>query len=110
MNHTSVEVVKTECKTECCNAMLILQTMGGKLNNRPASANLNSSLCCDRSLGITCSGSKVIDISWPNLKLNGSIPEESFKYLHSLVKLNLSMNAISGEFPKYLANTTIKNL
>jgi hypothetical protein len=93
--------------------MLLLQKLGKALdtgNSKPASANLNPTLCCSRDIGITCSGSKVTEISWANRKLHGSIPEDSFKHFGSLVKLNLSMNAISGAFPKYLADTTIKNL
>lgn len=106
MDHTSVEVKQTECKTDCCKVITIIQDLGKKFETSANSANYDTDICCDSKYGITCdTSSSVIDISWENRKLSGSIPD-SFSDLKKLKKLNLSMNSLTGSFPKSLAEDT----
>lgn len=79
-----------------------------KFTSLPETANTDPEICC-ADFGITCDGSSITAISWANKGLNGEI-SATFKDMKKLKKLNLSSNDITGEFPDFLAKTSITDL
>ena len=106
--HTSVDVEKRDCSSDCCRAFLAMEIYGFNAQLSPSFANKEPNICC-QGFGITCDGSSVIEISWDGRGLSGSIPE-SLEHMTNLKKLNLSHNALSGDFPDFLAKTSITDL
>lgn len=96
--------------SDCCLVIRTANDMGNKkFDITPANANTDPTVCCSKSLGITCSDKNVTGISWPEEGLTGKIPEY-MEQLRSLKTLNLSHNSIYGGFPEYFTTSNITDM
>ncbi|KAK5846019.1 hypothetical protein PVK06_002285 [Gossypium arboreum] len=83
------------------------------INKMPHSRALNwnqTSPVCNNWTGVTCnaSGSRIIAVRLPGIRLHGPIPSNTISHLSALQVLSLRSNGISGHFPSDFFN--LRNL